>query len=138
MLNKVMLIGHLGADPECRSMPSGDAVANLRLATTERYKDRVSGEPREATEWHRVSFFGRLAEIARDYLKKGARVYVEGRIKTRQWEKDGQKHYSTEIVAERLLMLGSPQSEADAERAARAYAEASGGGAHDDGSWGQA
>lgn len=138
MLNKVMLIGHLGADPECRSMPSGDAVANLRLATTERYKDRASGEMREATEWHRVSFFGRLAEVARDYLKKGWKVYVEGRIKTRQWEKDGQKHYSTEIVAERLLMLGSPQAEADTKRAAREYAEASGGGAPDDGSWGEA
>lgn len=105
-VNKVILVGNLGADPEVRYMTSGDAVANIRLATTDRYKDKASGEFKEVTEWHRVSFFGRLAEIVGEYLKKGSQVYVEGRLKTRQWEKDGQKQYSTEIVADQMQMLG--------------------------------
>lgn len=105
-VNKVILVGNLGADPETRYMPSGDAVTNIRLATTDRYKDKSSGEMKEATEWHRVAFFGRLAEIAGEYLKKGSPVYIEGRIRTRQWEKDGQKQYTTEIVAEQMQMLG--------------------------------
>ncbi|CBJ39233.1 ssDNA-binding protein, controls activity of RecBCD nuclease [Ralstonia solanacearum CMR15] len=108
-VNKVIIVGNLGADPETRYMPSGDAVTNIRVATTDRYKDKASGEMREATEWHRIAFFGRLAEIAGEYLKKGSQVYIEGRLKTRQWEKDGQKQYSTEIVAEQMQMLGSRQ-----------------------------
>ena len=107
-LNKVMLIGNLGADPEVRYLPSGDAVTNIRIATTEAWKDKSSGEKKEETEWHRIAFFGKLAEIAGEYLKKGNPVYVEGRIKTRKWQdKDGQDRYSTEIVADRMQMLGS-------------------------------
>ena len=107
-VNKVILVGNLGADPEVRYLPSGDAVANIRLATTDRYKDKTSGEMKEATEWHRVSFFGRLAEIVNEYLKKGSSVYIEGRIRTRKWQaQDGTDRYSTEIVAEQMQMLGS-------------------------------
>ena len=105
-VNKVIIVGNLGADPETRYMPSGDAVTNIRVATTDRYKDKASGEMKETAEWHRIAFFGRLAEIAGEYLKKGSQVYIEGRLKTRQWEKDGQKQYSTEIVADQLQMLG--------------------------------
>lgn len=108
-VNKVIIVGNLGADPETRYMPSGDAVTNIRVATTDRFKDKGSGEMREATEWNRIAFFGRLAEIAGEYLKKGSSVYIEGRLKTRQWEKDGQKQYSTEIVAEQMQMLGGRQ-----------------------------
>jgi len=106
-VNKVILVGNLGADPEVRYLPSGDAVANIRLATTDRYKDKASGEMKETTEWHRVSFFGRLAEIVSEYLKKGSSVYLEGRIRTRKWQaQDGTDRYSTEIVAEQMQMLG--------------------------------
>ncbi len=106
-VNKVILVGNLGADPEIRYMPSGDAIANIRLATTDRYKDKASGEFKEATEWHRVAFFGRLAEIVGEYLKKGSSVYIEGRLRTRKWQgQDGQDRYSTEIVAEQMQMLG--------------------------------
>ncbi|SDR54421.1 single-strand binding protein [Paraburkholderia fungorum] len=106
-VNKVILVGNLGADPEVRYLPSGDAVANIRLATTDRYKDKASGEMKEATEWHRVSFFGRLAEIVSEYLKKGSSVYLEGRIRTRKWQaQDGTDRYSTEIVADQMQMLG--------------------------------
>lgn len=106
-VNKVILVGNLGADPETRYLPSGDAVTNLRLATTDRYKDKASGEMKESTEWHRVSFFGRLAEVAGEYLKKGSSVYVEGRIRTRKWtDQAGQEKYSTEIVGEQMQMLG--------------------------------
>ncbi|WP_432263174.1 single-stranded DNA-binding protein [Cupriavidus sp. TMH.W2] len=109
-VNKVILVGNLGADPETRYMPSGDAVTNLRLATTDRYKDKQSGEMKEATEWHRVSIFGKLAEIAAQYLKKGSSVYIEGRIRTRKWQdQSGQDKYSTEIVADQMQMLGSRQ-----------------------------
>jgi single-strand DNA-binding protein len=108
MLNKVTLIGNLGADPEIRLMPSGGSVANIRLATTRRWKDKQSGERKEATEWHRVIFFNRLAEIAGEYLKKGSQIYVEGRLQTRKWQgQDGQDHYTTEILAEEMQMLGS-------------------------------
>ncbi len=108
MLNKVMLIGNLGADPEVRYMPSGEAVTNIRLATTRRWKDRQSGERREQTEWHRVVFFRRLAEVAGEYLRKGSQVYIEGRIQTRKWQdQSGQDRYSTEIIAEEMQMLGS-------------------------------
>lgn len=106
-VNKVILVGNLGADPEVRYMPSGDAVANIRLATTDRYKDKQSGEFKELTEWHRVSFFGRLAEIVNEYLKKGSAVYIEGRIRTRKYQaQDGTDRYSTEIVADQMQMLG--------------------------------
>lgn len=107
-VNKVILVGNLGADPETKYLPSGDAVTNIRLATTDRWKDKASGEMKEATEWHRIAFFGRLAEIAGEYLKKGSQVYVEGRIRTRKWQdKEGQDRYSTEIVADTMQMLGS-------------------------------
>jgi len=106
-VNKVIVVGNLGADPEVRYLPSGDAVANIRLATTDRYKDKASGEFKEMTEWHRVSFFGRLAEIVNEYLKKGSSVYIEGRIRTRKWQaQDGTDRYSTEIVADQMQMLG--------------------------------
>ncbi len=106
-VNKVILIGNLGADPETRFLPSGDAVANIRIATTDNWKDK-SGDKQEHTEWHRVSFFGKLAKIAGEYLKKGSPVYIEGRIRTRKWQdKEGQDRYSTEIVADRFQLLGS-------------------------------
>src|SRR3954449_7872962 len=106
-VNKVILIGNLGADPETRYLPSGDAVTNIRIATTENWKDK-GGEKQEHTEWHRIAFFGKTAEIAGEYLKKGSPVYVEGRIRTRKWQdKDGQERYSTEIVADAMQMLGS-------------------------------
>ncbi|ABF07201.1 single-strand DNA-binding protein [Cupriavidus metallidurans] len=106
-VNKVILVGNLGADPETRYMPSGDAVTNIRLATTDRYKDKQSGEFKEATEWHRIAFFGKLAEIAGQYLRKGSSVYIEGRIRTRKWQdQSGQDKYSTEIVADQMQMLG--------------------------------
>lgn len=109
-LNKVILIGNLGADPETRYAPSGDAICNLRIATTETWKDKSSGERREATEWHRVVFFGRLAEIAAQYLRKGSQIYVEGRLQTRKWQdKDGQDRYTTEIRGDEMKMLGSRQ-----------------------------
>jgi single-strand DNA-binding protein len=107
-VNKVILLGNLGADPEVRSLPSGDAVTTIRIATTSRSKDKSSGEMREYTEWHRVVFFGRLAEIAGEYLKKGSPVYIEGQIRTRKWQdQNGQDRYLTEIVAESMQLLGS-------------------------------
>ncbi len=107
-LNKVMLIGNLGADPEIRYTGSGSAVANVRLATAESWRDRESGEQQERTEWHRVVFFSRLAEIVGEYLKKGSQIYVEGRLQTRKWQdRDGNERYTTEIVANEMQMLGS-------------------------------
>lgn len=109
-LNKVILIGNLGADPETRYAPSGDAICNLRIATTEVWKDKASGERREATEWHRVVYFGRTAEVAAQYLRKGSQVYIEGRLQTRKWQdKDGQDRYTTEIRGDEMKMLGSRQ-----------------------------
>ena len=106
-INKVILVGNLGADPETRYMPSGGAVTNIRLATTDSWKDKQSGEQQDRTEWHRVVFFNRLAEISAEYLKKGSQVYVEGRIQTRKWQgQDGQDKYTTEIVANEMQMLG--------------------------------
>lgn len=106
-LNKVTLIGHLGRDPELRSFPNGDQVANATIATTDKWKDKHTGEPREATEWHRITFTGRLAGIAGQYLRKGAQVYVEGALRTRKWtDAQGAEKYSTEVRAERLQMLG--------------------------------
>ncbi len=107
-VNKVILIGNLGRDPEVRYSPNGSAVANCTLATTESWKDKNSGEKQEKTEWHRVVFFGRLAEIAGEYLKKGSQIYIEGRLQTRKWQdKEGQDRYTTEIVANEMQMLGS-------------------------------
>ena len=106
-VNKVILVGNLGADPETLYMPNGDAVTNVRLATTDSWKDKASGEKKEITEWHRVVFYRRLAEIAGEYLRKGSSVYVEGRIRTRKWQdKDGQDRYTTEIEATEMQMLG--------------------------------
>lgn len=107
-VNKVIIVGNLGKDPETRYAPSGDAVTNIVVATTETWKDKTSGEKREATEWHRVVFFGKLAEIAGQYLKKGSQVYLEGKLKTRKWQdKDGQDRFTTEINADEMKMLGS-------------------------------
>jgi single-strand DNA-binding protein len=105
-VNKVILIGNLGRDPEVRYLPSGDAVANLNVATTEKWKDK-NGEQQEQTEWHRVAFFGRQAEICGEYLHKGSQVYIEGRLQTRKWtDKDGNERYTTEIRGDRMQMLG--------------------------------
>ena len=120
-VNRVILIGHLGADPEMRYLPNGDAVANLRLATTDQWKDKA-GNKQEATEWHSVSFFGRQAEVCGQYLKKGAAIYVEGSIRTRKWaDKDGQDRYTTEIRGDRMQMLGG-KSEARSESGGRSEA----------------
>ena len=106
-VNKVILVGNLGRDPEIRYAPSGDAICNLSIATTDTWKDKQTGEKREATEWHRVVFFGKLAEIAGQYLKKGRAIYVEGRLQTRKWQdKDGQDRYTTEIRGNEMQMLG--------------------------------
>ena len=104
-INKVILVGNLGRDPETRYMPSGAAVTNVSVATSKSWRDRDSGEQKERTEWHRVVFFNRLAEIANEYLKRGSKVYVEGELRTREWEREGQKHYTTEIVANEMQML---------------------------------
>jgi single-strand DNA-binding protein len=110
-LNKVILIGNLGADPETRTTASGEAICNLRLATTEKWKDKATGEARETTEWHRVVLYRRLAEIARDYLRKGSAVYIEGRLRTRKWQdKEGKERSTTEIEGNELKMLGSKSS----------------------------
>jgi single-strand DNA-binding protein len=143
-VNKVILIGNLGRDPETRYMPEGGAITNISIATTDKWKDK-NGEMQEKTEWHRVAFFGKLAEIAGEYLKKGSQVYVEGRLQTRKWQdKDGQDKYTTEIVANVMQMLGSRQGmgggdrEAGGERAAAGSAKpsaakpASKGGKFDD------
>jgi len=105
-VNKVILIGNLGQDPESRAMPSGKAVTNLRIATSETWRDKQTGEMKEQTEWHTVVMFDRLAEIAKDYLRKGSKVYIEGRLRTRKWQdKNGQDRYTTEITANELQML---------------------------------
>ena len=109
-VNKVILIGNLGKDPETRYAPSGDAICNITLATTDTWRDKATGEKREATEWHRVVFFGKLAEIAGQYLRKGSAAYIEGSLRTRKWQnKDGQDRYTTEIRADEMKMLGSRQ-----------------------------
>ena len=135
-VNKVILVGNLGADPETRYMPNGDAVANIRLATTESWKDKASGEKKEITEWHRVVFYRKLAEIVGQYLKKGSAVYVEGRIRTRKWQdKEGQERYTTEIEASEMQMLGGKQSGESAPsqpKQAPRNAQGAQGGAFDD------
>jgi single-strand DNA-binding protein len=141
-VNKVILIGNLGRDPEVRYMPSGDAVANITIATTETWKDK-SGEKQEQTEWHRVAMFGKTAEVAGEYLKKGSQVYIEGKLQTRKWtDKEGQERYTTEIRADRMQMLGSrsggsermaaPDEEAPRAAAARKSAPQGKGGSFDD------
>ncbi|RFB67047.1 MULTISPECIES: single-stranded DNA-binding protein [unclassified Herbaspirillum] len=119
-VNKVIIVGNLGRDPETRYMPNGEAVTNVAVATTESWKDKNSGEKKELTEWHRITFYRKLAEIAGQYLKKGSQVYVEGRLQTRKWtDKDGVEKYTTEIIADTMQMLGGRQG--------------MGGGASDDG-----
>jgi single-strand DNA-binding protein len=138
-INKVILIGNLGADPETRAMPSGTTVANLRVATSESWRDKQTGEQQERTEWHRVALFGRLAEIAGEYLRKGSQVYIEGSLRTRKWQdKQGNERYSTEIVGNELQMLGGrgggaaagggSATSGAASTSAPAYAEESAGG----------
>src|SRR5690606_21638111 len=106
-INKVILVGHLGADPDARAMPSGKAVTNIRLATSEQWKDRQTGDQQERTEWHTVVLFDKLGEIAGEYLRKGSQVYIEGSLRTRKWQdKDGKDRYSTEVVAREMQMLG--------------------------------
>ena len=140
-VNKVILIGNLGADPETRAMPSGTTVANLRLATSESWRDKQTGEQQERTEWHRVALFGRLAEVAGEYLRKGSKVYIEGSLRTRKWtDKQGNERYSTEIVGNDMQMLGGrggggggggagAGATGGAGASAPAFAEESGGGA---------
>ena len=117
-VNKVILVGNLGADPETRYTASGAAITNIRVATSESWRDKQTGENQERTEWHRVVFFSRLAEIAGEYLRKGSQVYIEGSIRTRKWQgQDGQDRYTTEIVANEMQMLGGRGGEASAQPA---------------------
>jgi single-strand DNA-binding protein len=123
-VNKVIIVGNLGRDPELRYMPSGEAIANIAVATSYKSKDRTTGEEKELTEWHRIAFFGRLAEIVGEYMKKGASIYVEGRLQTRKYtDKDGVEKYTTEIIAENMQMLGGGaghQAAADSTQGAAA------------------
>ena len=105
-INRIFLIGRLGKDPEMKSMPNGTAITNFSIATSEEWKDKLTGEKKEKTEWHRVVTFRRLAEVCGEWLGKGSQVYIEGRLQTREWEKDGVKRYTTEIVADKMQMLG--------------------------------
>ncbi len=126
-INKVILVGNLGNDPETRYMPSGGAVTNLRIATSESWKDKNTGEQQERTEWHRVAMFGRLAEIAAEYLRKGSQVYLEGSLRTRKWQdKDGNDRWTTEIVANEMQMLGGRAESSAPARSAPADASDSG------------
>ena len=125
-VNKVILVGNLGKDPEIRYLPNGEAVSNCTIATTDSWKDKTSGEKKEATEWHRVVFYRRLAEIAGQYLKKGSQVFIEGSLKTRKWtDKEGHERYTTEIVADAMQMLGSRQGGGDSTSSATRPAGAS-------------
>ena len=136
-INKVILVGNLGADPDTRYTASGSAVCNVRIATSETWKDKQSGENQERTEWHQVVFFGRLAEIAAEYLRKGSQIYVEGSLRTRKWQaKDGQDRYTTEIIGNEMQMLGGtrnrdsapPQGQPPAARPATSPAHGAHGG----------
>jgi single-strand DNA-binding protein len=131
-INKVILIGNLGADPETRSMPSGGVVTNIRIATSESWKDKQSGEQKERTEWHAVVMFNRLGEIAAEYLRKGSQVYIEGSLRTRKWQdKEGKDRYTTEIIADEMQMLGGRGGGGGEGRSSGAYeggARSSGGG----------
>ncbi len=129
-VNKVILVGNLGKDPETRYMPNGEAVTNCTIATTDTWKDKTSGEKKEATEWHRIVFYRKLAEIAGQYLKKGSQVYIEGSLKTRKWtDKEGQDKYTTEIIADTMQMLGSRQGSGDAPARESSAAPAAGAAA---------
>lgn len=112
-INKVILVGNVGQDPETRYMPNGNAVTNISIATSETWKDKNTGEQQERTEWHRVTFYQRLAEIVAEYVKKGSKLYVEGRLQTRSWEQDGVKKYATDIIANEMQMLDSRGSAGD-------------------------
>jgi len=126
-VNKVILVGTLGKDPETRYMPSGSAVTNMRIATNEQWKDKQTGEQQERTEWHAIAMFGRLAEIAAEYLRKGSQVYIEGKLRTRKWQdKEGKDRYTTEIIADEMQMLGG-KGGGSAGAGAAAGAAASGG-----------
>ena len=135
-INKVILVGKLGADPETRAMPSGMAVANIRVATSETWKDKQSGENKEKTEWHNVSMFGRLGEIAGEYLKKGSKVYLEGKLQTRKWQdKQGNDRYTTEIIASEMQMLdgkGGQRASAEEEHRTPPKPQKDGGEFDDD------
>ena len=121
-INKVILVGHLGRDPENRHLPSGEQVTSIAIATTDRWRDKATGEQKEQTEWHRISFFGKLAEIAGQYLKKGSQVYVEGRIRTNKYtDRDGVERYQTQIIADRMQMLGGKPEQSGGRNS---YAEA--------------
>lgn len=127
-VNKVILVGHAGKDPEVRNLPSGDSVANVSIATTESYKDKNTGEKKEVTEWHNLSFFGRLAEIVGEYVRKGSMIYVEGSLKTRKYtDNNGVEKYSTGVVVSTMKMLGNKQTEGGAPKQ-----KASGGSGFDD------
>ena len=130
-INKVILVGNVGNDPEVRYMPNGNAVANVSIATSESWKDKGTGEQQERTEWHRVVFFNRLGEIVEQYVKKGSKLYVEGRLQTRSWDQDGVKRYSTEIVANEMQMLDSRGGQSDSDYGQQRSAppqQSSGGG----------
>lgn len=129
-VNKVILLGHLGKDPEVRYSPNGTAIANMSLATSEQWKDKNTGEKQERTEWHRLVMFGRTAEIAKEYLKKGAQIFVEGRIQTRKWQdKEGRDQYTTEIVVNEFQMLGRREQSEEQPRAAEQQPRATSDGA---------
>ncbi len=138
-INKVIIVGNLGRDPEMRTFPSGDQVANVTIATTDKWKDKQSGEMKEATEWHRVVFNGRLAEIVGQYLRKGSQVYVEGSLRTRKWtDQSGVEKYSTEIRADQMQMLGSRQGMGGGQQGGGGYDDGGYGGGGDQGGYDQA
>lgn len=123
-VNRVIIVGNLGRDPETKHMPSGDAMTTIAVATSETWKDKVTGEKKEQTEWHRITFFGKLAEIAGQYLKKGSQVYVEGSLRTRKYtDKDGVEKYSTEIKGETMKMLGAKSGDAESQQPSPKQAE---------------
>lgn len=124
-VNKVILIGNLGADPETRMLPSGGSVTNITVATSESWKDKNTGQKQEKTEWHRVVFFNKLAEIAAQYLKKGSKVYLEGKLATRSWEQDGVKKYATEIVASEMQMLDGRNNSGDSSQSGQQSGQSS-------------
>ncbi len=141
-INKVILVGNLGQDPDTRYMPSGGAVTNLRIATSEQWKDKQTGEQKERTEWHNVAMFGRLAEIAAEYLRKGSQVYIEGKLRTRKWQdKQGNDRWTTEVIADEMQMMGgrggggggaAPMSSQDSGRSGGNYPDSGGGEEFDD------
>jgi single-strand DNA-binding protein len=118
-VNKVILVGNVGKDPETRYMPNGTAVTNITLATSETWKDKNTGEQKELTEWHRITFYRKLAEVVAEYVKKGSKLYVEGSLRTRSWEQDGVKRYATEIIAAEMQMLGDKQESDNRQQSAR-------------------